>query len=445
MVAGIFDGEIDFDPGQGVDFGGTTDTGGMYPPTGFFVARYTAEGSLVWAKSAKHTPFSPGMPAARISALMVGENDAIYVAGAFRESLDFDLDGGTQTRSPVGQWDGFILELDSAGVYQDLLTIASGGVDVVTGLAFDSTGSVVVAGQFGGDNTEFDPGAGTTEADSVGLGDVFVARYGSSFELEWLYHGGTTATDTLSDVTVLSNDSIFAVGWVNGNGSPDFDPLTDPESIAYEGSTDPLILRLGADGSFEDVYTFGGSNVDLAVAVDHDPDDNVYISGYFRQPVDFNPGPGTDLLPNSIGDDVFLTSYSGVGSYRWTVNLGNDENNQAITVVADDFGSIYLGGFYQGTLDFDPGTDAVNRTSTGLRDAFVSRFDSTGVLEDTWVFGSTGTDETLALDINASRELTAAGTFAGSIDLDPREETEDSFTAVGSTDAFFLRLVPEGQ
>lgn len=56
-----------------------------------------------------------------------------------------------------------------------------------------------------------------------------------------------------------------------------------------------------------------------------------------------------------------------------------------------------------------------------------------------------GNDKAQTFHVDSSGELTAAGTFAGTIDLDPREATEDSFTAAGSADGFFLRLAPEAQ
>jgi hypothetical protein len=55
----------------------------------------------------------------------------------------------------------------------------------------------------------------------------------------------------------------------------------------------------------------------------------------------------------------------------------------------DSAGNVYTTGYFQGTVDFDPGAGTVNLSSAGSDDIFVQKLDASGNL--VWARGMGGT------------------------------------------------------
>ena len=90
--------------------------------------------------------------------------------------------------------------------------------------------------------------------------------------------------------------------------------------------------------------------------------------------------------------DIFLSRYDADGTIEWTKVIGGAGWNEGLSVATDMSGNAYLTGFFEGTLDFDPGADEDNHTSSGQRDIFLSKFDTAGTHQSTETFGSTSRD-----------------------------------------------------
>jgi len=104
-------------------------------------------------------------------------------------------------------------------------------------------------------------------------------------------------------------------------------------------------------------------------------------------------------------------------NYDFTKTWGDGDNMKIWDVVATP-NEIYVGGYFQNTIDFDPGAGTDNHTSNGDYDAFLSNFDGDGNHDWTCTWGSTGTDSVEALDVDASQRVYAVGYYSGTVDFD---------------------------
>lgn len=114
----------------------------------------------------------------------------------------------------------------------------------------------------------------------------------------------------------------------------------------------------------------------------------IFITGTFRNTVDFNPDPSeTNTLTAGGSTDVFVVAYTTGGDYLWSTQIGSttDSNGrEQATSIAGDSNGVYVSGHFQDTVDFDPGAGVVNRTATGtgtgaiVEDTFIVSYDLDG-------------------------------------------------------------------
>ncbi len=112
-------------------------------------------------------------------------------------------------------------------------------------------------------------------------------------------------------------------------------------------------------------------------------------------------------------------------------------------MTADQSGSAYITGWFEGTADLDPGPGTFNVTANGVNDAFLMKLDNAANFE--WgirvgdVLETNGSD--LALD--AQDNLYVVGCFQGTADFDPGPGTLFRSSA-GDSDGFLWRLDNNG-
>jgi len=101
---------------------------------------------------------------------------------------------------------------------------------------------------------------------------------------------------------------------------------------------------------------------------------------------------------------------------REGIGTGTDQGN-AITV--DVAGNVYTTGYFESTVDFDPGAGVTNVTSNGNQDIFIMKSDASGNL--IWVksIGGTTDDEGKCIAVDISGNLYVAGEFHNTVDFDP--------------------------
>jgi hypothetical protein len=103
------------------------------------------------------------------------------------------------------------------------------------------------------------------------------------------------------------------------------------------------------------------------------------VTGSFEDTVDFDPGAGIDERTSvNWKKDIFLSRFTTYDNFDWVMSWGSDEKDQGLAVVADDSGYSYMTGYYQGTIDFDPGNGFDEHTSNGGTDAFLCKFPPDG-------------------------------------------------------------------
>src|SRR5262249_25516325 len=108
-------------------------------------------------------------------------------------------------------------------------------------------------------------------------------------------------------------------------------------------------------------------------------------------------------------------------------------------------GNVYVTGYFQGTVDFDPSGGTANLTSAGGYDAFVAKYDANGNFVWADRFGGNSSVKDLGLGIFwDGAELCTTGQFGGTVDCAPSPGGTTNLTSAGMADAFVVKLNGNG-
>jgi len=191
------------------------------------------------------------------------------------------------------------------------------------------------------------------------------------------------------------------------------------------------------------VRTWGGPGWDYSIGVDLDGSGNIFVTGSFEDTADLDPGAGSDEHTSDGEADAYLSAFDSSGDFLWAKSWGGLEYVRGGSLRAGDAGEIYVGGIFYGLVDFDPGAGVDERTSSGLSDVYISKFDSSGAFQWVRAWGGTGQDEGWSLDLDGDGNIFMAGYFRGDVDFDPGLPTCVR-TANGWGDIYVSKLDPSG-
>ena len=117
-----------------------------------------------------------------------------------------------------------------------------------------------------------------------------------------------------------------------------------------------------------------------------DDEGNIFVTGYFNDTVDFDPSAWVNEINSNGQTDVFISRFDIEGNYYWTRTWGGPGIEKGFEVAVDTSSNLYVTGFFQETVDFDPGVGIEEHTSIGTADVFLSKFDYEGnfIWAKTW-------------------------------------------------------------
>ena len=187
---------------------------------------------------------------------------------------------------------------------------------------------------------------------------------------------GGTGVDYISSMAVDGSGTTYSVGAYEG--TVDFDPGSGTESLTSTGVDDTFVVKLDSSGELVWAKSLGGSSQDQAMDVASDDSGNVYILGRFTGTADFDPGLGVSNLTSNGAFDVFIVKLNSSGDFLWAKSYGNSYDDQPHAVAVDSSGKVYITGWFQQTVDFDPGAGVTNFASAGGTDAYLLKLNSTG-------------------------------------------------------------------
>jgi len=420
---GRYSGTADFNPGSGTN--NLTSNG----KSDIFIQKLDASGNFIWAKSIGGANWDFGL------SIITDASGFIYVTGTFEDSVDFNPGASTFKLYSNGSYDVFILKLDSGGNFIWAKSLGASAWDQGQTITLDPMGNVYVIGYYRY-TVDFDPGSSTFNLTSNSSIDVFILKLNSNGNFIWVKSMGGKSFDQGFSISIDALGYIYTTGWFRSTA--DFDPGSGSYYLTSNGQRDIFIQKLDSSGNFVWAKSFGGLMEDQSYSITTDISGNIYVTGYYQDSVDFNPGSAAFDLTSNGGQDIFIQKLDPGGNFIWAKSMGGTSIDQGFSISIDALGCIYTTGWFRSLSDFDPGVDTFNLTPKGSADIFIQKLDSGGNF--IWVksIGGTGYEAGNSIAIDTSGNVYMTGFFENTVDFDPSLVTYNLTT--NNSGIFVLKL-----
>ena len=411
LIAGLFQGTANFGSTSLVSQSGSYD---------IFAAKLGATGTSAWAVR------MGGASADQLVGIGTDTAGNVYLSGSFQGTASF----GSVSLATAGGYDAFVTGLNPQGVTNYAVSFGGTGTDQAKDLVVDGSGNAYAVGLFTG-TASF----GGQSLTSLGQNDGFAVKVGPTGVVGWASDIGGAGDDRVNAVTRDGQGNLYVAGYYSGSMT------LGTTGLIGGGGTDGFAAKLDAAGNAAWAQGFGGAGNDTASNITVDGSGNLELVGGYAGPVLF----GAITLPNIGSVNAFFATLSQNATPPPPPPAGFTDGFGGTDVVingtvTDSSGNTFAVGGFSGTVDMDPSSGTSNLTSTGGRDAFVAKYDSTGALVWAKSFGgATGADVVNDLALDAQGNLIVAGAYVGSATFGGV-----SLTGKGSSDTFVAKLDASG-
>lgn len=338
-----------------------------------------------------------------------------------------------------------ILILFSLTIYaQDLewaKSIGGSTADEGSCIKLDSYGNVYTSGIFQS-TVDFDPGIGVNNHTAFPSGtDIFIQKLDSNGNFLWAHTIGGPGSDRPSSLAVDLFDNIYLTG--RFQDSIDIDPGPGTTNMISKGGSDVFIQKIDPTGTILWTKYFGGSQSDEPIDINLDQTGNLFISGQFRDSVDFDPGISTHVLSSTGMNDAFLLKLDPNGNFNWVKSFSGPNDISGGSSHIDFNNNIYLTGLFNGTVDFDPQSSIDTLSSNGLQDIYILKLNSNGNLIWAKSFGGSGWDNGKSIITDSIGNIITTGYYENTVDFDPNIGTYN-LVSNGNHDIYILKLDSTG-
>lgn len=399
LVAGFYQGTVDFDPGAGnVILNTSANQEG-------FIAKYGSDGSLGWVYA---FPQASEENYAKVETIQADAAGNVVVGGEVHGTYDVNPGAGvTNLSSNVATLsDPYFAKYTAGGTFvwakQFLLNSPSYAYASVESIHADAANNIVVAGHFGDGTLDMDPSGATANLTSSDtFEDIFLAKYDPDGNYVWSVAIGSVGIYEFEPTVIIdSQNNIY---------------------LAYGTDEIPrkqILSKYNAGGTL--VWTTTNTNVDGSGFKQlklEEASNRLFVLGTYRGNPSFVGTSGNGVLPFSPSDSDagYVAAYDLNGAYVTAYGFSTSQEIFPVSVNILDDGNLLITGGYDGMVDLDPSSGIYE--TYYLESSFVTKITPAGSL--IWA-GSIPNSYGLVSELNSQNELTTVLLFGDkTVDAEP--------------------------
>ena len=292
------------------------------------------------------------------------------------------------------------------------------GDDVAASCATDASGNVYLSGSTDGSTGSVIATTGAYQTTyGGGSADGFLIKFNSLGVRQWgTYYGGTGSEAGLSCVTDVSGD-VYLSGYTSTNTSTVIATAGAHQTTYGGGSNDAFLVKFNSLGVRQWGTYYGGTGSEAGLSCVTDVSGDVYLSGYT------DSSTGTVIATSFAHQttygggsfDGFLVKFSSSGVRQWGTYYGGSGDEVGNSCTSDASGNVYLVGYTDSSTGTVIATTAAHQTTYGgVSDAYIVKFNSSGVRQWGSYYGGTGYELGNSCATDASGNIYLLGFTDGS-------------------------------
>ncbi len=337
------------------------------------------------------------------------------------------------------------------------------GTDWIGTTYTDNNGNLLVSGGTTSSNLQTIATTGafqTTYGGGSGFsGDSYLVKFNTAGQRQWGTYFGGSGTDFAYACVVDGNGDVYITGGTTSTNSAIMTTTGCHQSVFSATNTGIAYLAKFNTSGARIWSTYYGENAQgFGIGVSCDALNNVYLAG------SSNSVTATSTLIASSGAhqtnfgggalDGFLVKFNSGGVRQWGTYYGGNGDDQAFNCITDASGNVYIGGVTSSTnLISTAGSHQPNYGGSigggipyGIGDAFVSKFNASGIRQWGTYYGGAGDDGIYYLGVDLGGNIyfsgstnTSTGTAIASMGC------HQSVYGGGTNDAMFGKFDGSGQ
>ena len=371
----------------------------------------------------------------RPAKITVDSNGDIYTAGYYQDVADFNPNGVATNLSGIST-ECYVAKYNSAGVLVWAKNIGMANLQEGTGLTVQNNQLILVGNYGNGGGIDLDPGPGTVLTPTVNNNGMFISKFDLNGNFIWGNGFACFSKPVIKGVKIDNANNIILCG--NFQYTIDFDPSPSSASLTATGF-DGFMAKYDNNGSYVWSMKIGTTDNDFVNDLCVDGNNNIYCTGSYMGPVNFNPlGTTTNLTSNVGVANAFVAKYGSNGVLKWANAIGSTSTDMGRSIKLDKLGNIVYAGIFGGTVDFDAGVGVTSLFSnTASRGVFISKIDTANNFVWAKDFGGATTDDIFEIAIDSSNQIIATGIMDPFMNFNPSGTYSPG--GKGSLDAYIAK------
>ena len=399
---------------------------GLSDNTDWFVAKYDANGNVLWAKNGN------SLAVGNATSIAVDNSGNVYVVGEIRGLFTI---GSVTIQANGYASDIFYLKYDANGILQWVKRAGGPNNDGAKSIAIDASGNFYMSGYFGSDTLIL--GADTLLNAQTGSFDIFLAKFDADGNPIWAKCAGGTNNDIALSVAVDNSNNAYITGYMTS-------PSVTFGTVTFV-NTGVFLVKYNTNGNVLWAKNFQGTQWDLGASVAVDNAGNSFVAGYFKSHIMYIDN--IILTNNYPGyDEIFLVKSDAAGNALWARRAGGEWSDRGYSVAVDADGASYcVGGFTSDSVNFGAITLYNSYANSVNHDIFIAKYDANGNV--LWAKNEGGYNDDFAnsVALDASDNIFITGAFMSpSLVFNNITLTNHDLIGCNTLDIFIAKMDQQG-
>jgi hypothetical protein len=267
-------------------------------------------------------------------------------------------------------------------------------VDYIYGITNDNSNNILITGMTGSSNGISTIGAHQTSRGSANSGDAFLAKYNTNGLLIYSTYYGGSGEEYGIDLAVDSSNNIYLVG--STYSSNNISTINSQQST-YGGNNDGYLVKFNSSGTRLWGTYFGGTNEDRINDIAMDISGNIWLAGYSLSTNFSTTGAFQSSISETTNGDAMLIKFNSNGSLLYATYYGESGYETANDIIIDGNGNPIISGLTNSTNGLSTIGAYQTNYGGGTHDAFITKFNTSGLRIWSTYFGGNNRDIALGL------------------------------------------------